>query len=67
MNVDIMDKSLNKPINSKDENKIMQKIRQDYLSGSTVTICLIGAVRAESLEWGDQKFIKKGLKASSYN
>lgn len=36
--VDMIDKSLNTPINSDDEDYIMRKIREDYLSDSTVTI-----------------------------
>lgn len=35
--VDMIDKSLNTPINSDDEDYIMRKIREDYLSDSTVT------------------------------
>ena len=42
LNVDMIDKSLNTPINSYDEEYIMQVIRRDYLSDSTVTIFLIG-------------------------
>ena len=38
LNVDMIDKSLNEPINSDDEDYIMRKIREDYLSDSTVTI-----------------------------
>lgn len=40
--VDMIDKSLNEPIDSDDEDYIMRKIREDYLSDSTVTIFLIG-------------------------
>ena len=40
--VDMIDKSLNEPINSQDEDYIMRKIREDYLKDSTVTIHLIG-------------------------
>lgn len=37
LNIDMVDKSLNIPINSDDEDYIMRKIREDYLSDSTVT------------------------------
>ena len=47
--VDMIDKSLNEPINSNDEDYIMRKIREDYLSDSTVTIFLIGKHSAEYL------------------
>ncbi len=65
--VDMIDKSLNTPINSEDEDYIMRKIREDYLSDSTVTIFLIGAQSAETLGWKEQKFIKRELQASLYN
>ena len=48
LDVDMIDKSLNEPINSDDEDYIMRKIREDYLSDSTVTIFLIGNVSAEN-------------------
>jgi hypothetical protein len=66
-NVDIIDKSLDIPINSDDEDYIMQKIRSDYLSDSTVTIHLIGAKSAENFGWNEQRFIKRELQASLYN
>lgn len=65
--VDMIDKSLNIPIDSKDENYIMRKIREDYLSESTVTIFLIGLHSAETLGWEEQRFIKRELQASLYN
>ena len=65
--VDMKDKSLNTPLNSDDEDYIMRKIREDYLSDSTVTIFLIGAQSAETLGWKEQKFIKRELQASLYN
>ncbi len=67
MNVDMIDKSLNEPINSDDEDYIMRKIREDYLSDSTVTICLIGTRSSENLGWNEQRFIKRELQASLYN
>ena len=47
LDVDMIDKSLNIPINSTDEEYIMRKIREDYLSDSTVTIVLIGQKSSE--------------------
>ena len=46
--VDMIDKSLNTPIDSDNEDYIMRKIREDYLSDSTVTIFLIGTPAAIS-------------------
>lgn len=65
--VDMIDKSLNTPIDSNDENYIMRKIREDYLSDSTVTIFLIGSRSSENLGWEEQKFIKRELQASLFN
>lgn len=67
LNVDMIDKSLNTPINSYDEDYIMQKIRSDYLSDSTVTIFLIGQHSSENLGWQEQRYIKRELQASLYN
>jgi|TARA_R100000789_G_C2943349_1_gene132771 hypothetical protein len=67
LNVDMIDKSLNEPIDSDDEEYIMSKIRQEYLSDSTVTICLIGTRSSEYLGWEEQRFIKRELQASLYN
>ena len=66
-NVDMIDKSLDEPINSTNEEYIMQKIRRDYLSDSTVTIFLIGNYSAEDLGHEEQKYIKRELQASLYN
>lgn len=65
--VDMIDKSLNEPINSNDEDYIMRKIREDYLSDSTVTIFLIGKHSAEYLGYQEQQFIKRELQSSLYN
>ncbi|MBU1044772.1 MAG: TIR domain-containing protein [Candidatus Omnitrophica bacterium] len=65
--VDMIDKSLNEAINSDNEEYIMQKIRSDYLSDSTVTIHLIGLQSAENLGYNEQRFIKRELQASLYN
>jgi hypothetical protein len=67
LDVDMIDKSLNEPIDSDDEEYIMRKIRQDYLSDSTVTICLIGTRSSENLGWEEQRFIKRELQASLYH
>jgi len=65
--IDIVDKSLDDPIDSQDEDYIMQKIRQDYLSDSTVTIHLIGSKSAENLGGYEQRFIKRELQGSLYD
>jgi hypothetical protein len=67
LDVDMIDKSLDEPIDSDDEDYIMQKIREDYLSDSTVTIHLIGLRSAENLGQYEQRFIKRELQASLYN
>ncbi len=67
LDVDMIDKSLHEPINSDDEDYIMRKIREDYLSDSTVTIFLIGANSAENSFLENQKFIKRELQASLYH
>jgi hypothetical protein len=65
--LDYIDKSLNTPIDSTDEDYIMQKIRSDYLSDSTVTIFLIGQYSSESLGQYEQRYIKRELQASLFN
>lgn len=65
--LDIIDKSLNDPIDSDDEDYIMKKIREDYLNDSTVTICLIGNHSAENSTSENQTYIKRELQASLYN
>ncbi|WP_026894275.1 TIR domain-containing protein [Clostridiisalibacter paucivorans] len=67
LDVDMIDKSLNTPINSDDEDYIMQKIRSDYLSDSTVTLFLIGQYSSENLGWYEQRYIMRELQASLYN
>ena len=67
MSVDIIDKSLHSPIESSDDDYIMRKIREDYLSDSTVTIALIGTRSAEILGAHEQRFIKREVQASLYN
>jgi MTH538 TIR-like domain (DUF1863) len=65
--LDYVDKSLNVPISSDDEDYILQKIRSDYLYDSTVTIFLIGQYSAEDHGSHEQRFIKRELQASLYN
>jgi hypothetical protein len=67
LGIDMIDKSLDVPINSTDEDYILSTIRSDYLSDSTVTIHLIGASSAESLGPCEQRFIKRELQASLYD
>ena len=67
LKIDMIDKSLNTPINSTDEDYIMRKIREDYLSDSTVTIHLIGEYSAENLLYENEAYIKRELQASLYN
>jgi hypothetical protein len=67
LDVDMIDKSLHEPINSDDEDYIMRKIRENYLSDSTVTIFLIGSNSAENSFLQNQTFIKRELQASLYN
>ena len=67
LKIDMIDKSLNTPINSTDEDYIMRKIREDYLSDSTVTIHLIGEYSADNLLYENQAYIKRELQASLYN
>jgi len=63
----MIDKSLNEPINSNDEDYIMRVIRQNYLADSTVTIHLIGIYGAESRGEYEQRFIKRELQSSLYH
>ena len=65
---DMIDKSLDESILSEDQDYILQKIREDYLSDSTVTIHLIGRFSAENHGIkGDQDYIKRELQGSLYN
>ena len=67
LDVDMIDKSLDDAIDSDDEDYIMRKIREDYLSDSTVTIHLIGSFSAENRGKEEQKFIKRELQASLFH
>lgn len=69
---DIIDKTLDREIQSEDGDYIMQVIREDYLKDSTVTICLIGMHSSENEGYdyyGRHKnyFIIRELQASLYN
>lgn len=66
-NIDYIDKSLQDPIQSDNQEYIMQKIRSDYLYDSTVTIFLIGQYGAENRGEAEQYYIKKELQASLYS
>ena len=65
--IEFIDKSLDEAIDSEDPDYIMRKIREDYLSDSSVTIFLIGKHSKESLGWEQQQFIKRELQASLFN
>lgn len=67
LGIDMIDKSLNEPLDLEDEDAIMRKIREDYLSDSTVTIFLIGEYSAEKTKGENQAYIKRELQASLYN
>lgn len=67
LDIDMVDKSLNEPINSENEDYIMRKIRQDYLSTSTVTIHLVGNNSSENALFHNQNYIKRELQASLFN
>lgn len=64
--LDYVDKSLDEPINSTDEDYILQQIRSGYLYDSTVTISLIGQYSSENLGPYEQRFIKRELQGSLY-
>jgi hypothetical protein len=67
MHLDIVDKSLNEPIDSDDEDYIMRRIRENYLTDSTVTIHLIGQRSAENIGYDEQRYIKRELQGSLYD
>ena len=68
---DVINKSLDRTIESNNGDYIMQVIRRDYLKDSTVTLFLIGTHSSENegSDWrGDKNyFIKRELQASLYN
>lgn len=65
--IDMIDKSLNEPINSDNPDYVMQKIRDNNLKDSSVTIFLIGSFSAEIIGEKEQYYIKKELQASLYH
>lgn len=65
--LDYVDKSLDEPIDSTDEDYILQRIRSDYLADSTVTIHLIGLHGTEDQGAYEQRFIKRELQGSLYD
>lgn len=67
LKVEMIDHSLNEAIDSEDIDYIMRKIRDDYLSDSTVTIFLIGSYSNENLGNYEQRYIKRELQASLYH
>jgi hypothetical protein len=67
LSIDMIDKSIHDAVNSEDEDYIMRKIREEYLSDSTVTIHLIGPYSSENYGWLEQKYIKRELQASLYH
>lgn len=67
LNIDMIDKSIHDAVNSEDEDYIMRKIREEYLSDSTVTIHLIGLYSSDNIGWEEQKYIKRELQASLYH
>jgi hypothetical protein len=66
LQIDMIDKSLNDAIDSNEEDYILKKIRDEYLSDSTVTIHLIGPYSSEELG-AQQIYIKRELQASLYH
>ena len=67
LNIDMIDKSLDEAIESDDEDYVLRRIREDYLSDSTVTLHLIGLASAENRGSFEQAYIKRELQASLYN
>ena len=69
---DVIDKSLDREINSENGDYIMSVIRRDYLIDSTVTIFLIGKHSSENegVDWYGRShnyFIQRELQASLFN
>ena len=67
MDIDWIDKSLDKSINSNDPDTVLETIRRDHLSISTVTIHIIGNHSAENKGEDEQEYIKRELQASLYH
>lgn len=66
-NLDCIHKRFTTPINSDNEDYILECIREEYLSDSTVTIHLIGLYGSDDRGWDEQKFIKRELRASLFD
>lgn len=69
IDIEMIDKSLNEPINSTDKEYVMQEIRNQNLRDSSITIFLIGKYSSEN-NYDNQYYIKKELQAwlyKSYN
>ena len=69
---DVINKSLDRVIDSENADYIMQTIRKDYLKDSTVTVFLIGnhSSENEGTDWqgrDNNYYIKKELQSSLYN
>ncbi len=65
--IDILDYSLNEAIDSEDEEYIIRKLREDYISKCTVLIHLIGERSSENLGREEQKYIKREMMAALYD
>lgn len=65
--IDYLDYSLDDAIDSNDEEYVVRKLREDYISKVTVLIHLIGTRSAESLGFNEQKYIKRELQAALYD
>ncbi len=65
--IDILDYSLNEAIDSGDEEYIIRKLREEYISKCTVLIHLIGEKSSENLGKEEQKYIKRELMAALYD
>ena len=67
----ILGRALDTWINSKDIDYVMQRIRKDYMEGTSVTLFLIGEHSSENEGWdykGDKNaFIKRELQATLYD
>lgn len=69
---DVINKGLDRVIDSNNGDYIMKKIREDYLKDSTVTLFLVGEHSSENegedyLGQDKNYFIKKELQSSLYN
>jgi len=70
--VDVIDKSLDRTIDSEDGDYVMRYIREHYLADSTVTVFIIGhhSSENEGYDWSGRRknyFIEHELQASLYN